>query len=102
MTTAADVAHTAFADRWVIVSGASSGLGRAIAIDLTRRGARVVLVGRREQQLRETASLAGDASRTEICVLDLTELDAITPAVKALAERTGNMYGLVHAAGVSH
>ncbi len=89
-----------FAGRWIVVSGASSGIGRGIAIELVRRGARVVLVGRRQAQLQETARLAGAADRSEICVLDLTRHEDIGPAIAALAERLGRLYGLVHCAGV--
>ena len=87
-----------FADRWVLVSGASSGLGRAIARELSDRGARVVLIGRRRDKLEETAALCTHA---EICVLDLAQHDGIVPAVTALSTRLGRLYGLVHCAGVA-
>lgn len=89
-----------FANRWIIVSGASSGIGRGIAIELARRGARLVLIGRRQANLEETAVLCGDPGRTEICLLDLTQHDAIGPTIVALAARLGRFYGLVHCAGV--
>jgi len=93
-------APPAFADRTVLVSGASSGIGRAIAVELVRRGARAVLVGRREAQLRETAELSGEPARCEILPLDLSRLEDIGPAVAAVAARTGRLYGIVHSAGV--
>jgi len=89
-----------FDGRWIVVSGASSGIGRGIAIELVRRGARVVLVGRRQANLEETARLAGDPSKTEVLLLDLTRLDDIGPAITALAGRLGRLYGLVHCAGI--
>jgi NAD(P)-dependent dehydrogenase (short-subunit alcohol dehydrogenase family) len=98
--TGANPAST-FEDRWVIVSGASSGIGRAISIDLVARGARVVLMGRNAGRLAETARLAGPADRTLACQLDLVELAAIGPTVKDLVGKTGRLYGLCHAAGVS-
>jgi NAD(P)-dependent dehydrogenase (short-subunit alcohol dehydrogenase family) len=89
-----------FADRTLLVSGASSGIGRAIAVELVRRGARGVLVGRREAQLRETAELSGAAERCEILPLDLARLEDIGPAVAQASARVGKLYGLVHSAGV--
>ena len=89
-----------FEDRWVVVSGASSGIGRAIAIELVRCGARAVLIGRREDMLRQTAALCGEPSRTDVCLLDLAQVDAILPAVAAITTRTGPLYGLCHCAGV--
>lgn len=89
-----------FDGRWIVVSGASSGIGRGIAIELVRRGARVVLIGRRQAQLEETAQLSSDPGHCEICVLDLTRHEQIVPAIGGLATRLGRLYGLVHCAGV--
>jgi NAD(P)-dependent dehydrogenase (short-subunit alcohol dehydrogenase family) len=89
-----------FADRTLLVSGASSGIGRAIAVELVRRGARAVLLGRREAQLRETAEISGAAQRCEILTLDLARLEEIGPAIAAVSARVGKLYGLVHCAGV--
>ena len=90
-----------FGDRWIVVSGASSGIGRGIAIQLVAQGARVALLGRDVDRLRETAQLAGPAERTRVCPLDLGDLNGIAPAVRALAEHTGRLYGLCHAAGLA-
>lgn len=89
-----------FDDRWILVSGASSGIGRAIAIALVQKGARVILVGRRHEKLQETAQLAGAPDRTQICILDLSQLDDIGPAIGELSARLGRLYGLCHCAGV--
>jgi NAD(P)-dependent dehydrogenase (short-subunit alcohol dehydrogenase family) len=88
-----------YAKRWVVVSGASSGIGRATAVSLSRAGARVVLMGRREDRLRETAALCDDPSGTEVFPLDLAHTDAIAPAIASLAARIGRIYGLCHCAG---
>lgn len=90
-----------FEDRWIIVSGASSGIGRAVSVLLVAQGARVVLMGRDVDRLGETAQLAGPAERTLMCPLDLADLHAIVPAVRALVEKTGRLYGLCHCAGLS-
>ena len=95
------VGGVAFADRWIVVSGASSGIGRAIAVQLASQGAKVVLIGRDLDRLNETAQLAGPADRSHVCPLDLADLQGIVPAIRALAEKTGRLYGLCHSAGVS-
>jgi NAD(P)-dependent dehydrogenase (short-subunit alcohol dehydrogenase family) len=88
-----------YAGRWVVVTGASSGLGRAVAIELARHNARVVLVGRDIARLAETASqLGGGESRS--LAIDLRQLDQITPEIVRLREELGPLYGLCHAAGV--
>lgn len=94
-----DAGMAAFADRWIIVSGASSGIGRAISIELAGQGARIVLMGRNTDRLHETAALCGSAHRTLVCPLDLADLQGVAPAVRALVQKTGRIYGLCHAAG---
>jgi NAD(P)-dependent dehydrogenase (short-subunit alcohol dehydrogenase family) len=91
---------TPFAGRWIVVSGASSGIGRAVAVELVQNGARAALVGRREAELVETARLCGDSSRTEVLPLDLTRFEAVGPAISGLVARVGSLYGLCHCAGV--
>lgn len=89
----------AFDRRWVVVTGASSGLGRAIAIELARHGAGVVLVGRDAERLAGTAAQLGDAPQRTLA-LDLTQIDALVPAITALRAELGPLYGLCHAAGI--
>ena len=57
-----------------LVTGAGSGIGRASALALLAAGYHVVLAGRRADALRETATLAGDASARALPVpTDLTQ-----------------------------
>jgi NAD(P)-dependent dehydrogenase (short-subunit alcohol dehydrogenase family) len=84
--------------RWIVVSGASSGLGRAAAIELSRQGAKPILIGRDARRLAETAgSLGGREHR--VLQLDLTRHQDIAPAIAALHSDVGLLYGLCHAAG---
>ena len=80
----------------VIVTGASSGIGRAIARRCATEGAHVLAVGRRPETLEETA--AGHDGIT-MHVADLLEPDAPARVVKAAVEQLGALHGLVHAAG---
>ena len=50
-----------------LVTGASSGIGREIARDLSARGFRVILSARREEGLRELAEELGDNTRVIVC-----------------------------------
>jgi NAD(P)-dependent dehydrogenase (short-subunit alcohol dehydrogenase family) len=88
-----------FGGKCVVITGASSGLGRASAVELSRHGARLVLVGRNGAALDETrGSLDGD--RHEVLALDLCDLSAIGPAIARVAKQVGRIYGLCHAAGI--
>lgn len=85
--------------RRVLVTGASSGIGRATAILLSRLGAELVLVGRDEARMEETrAALAGDNQRVEL--LDLVETPDLGPWLAGLAKAGGPFSGVVHCAGI--
>lgn len=88
-----------FAGRWIVLTGASSGIGRAIAIELARRGARVLLTGRNEEQLRATQEqLPAQSSR--IVVQDLHQIDVLSGIVRDHAKQHGRIYGLCYCSGV--
>ena len=88
-----------FEGRWVVVTGASSGIGRAVAIELARHGARPILVGRDAGRLAETAAALGGAEHRQL-VLDLARHDLIATAIADARKDTGPLYGLCHAAGL--
>jgi len=80
----------------VLVTGASSGIGREVAIACAREGAAVVATGRDTARLDETLSrLAGDG-HVPLCA-DLTSADDR----KALVAACGEMHGVVHCAGTT-
>ena len=81
----------------VLVTGASSGIGRATAILCSRIGAQVVITGRNESRLTETmAALYGDG-HFQIAA-DLTEEASLTKLVDGLPQ----LDGIVHCAGIGH
>lgn len=84
----------------ILVTGASSGIGRCCAQVLSRLGARLVIVGRDMDRLQITlSSLNGEGHQAE--VFDLREIDDIPSWLKGLATIScGEFEGLVHSAGV--
>jgi short-subunit dehydrogenase len=84
-----------------IVTGASSGIGRAVVLELLRSGARVVALARREARLRELEREAADAAgRLRWIAGDVTRADDRAAAL-ALAKGTfGGLDALVNNAGV--
>ena len=85
--------------RTVLVTGASSGLGRATCVLLSQLGARVVLVARNESGLLETQrQMLGDDH--VIAPFDVANVEDIPRWMKSLAADAGPMSGLVHSAGV--
>jgi NAD(P)-dependent dehydrogenase (short-subunit alcohol dehydrogenase family) len=86
------------AGRAVVVTGASSGIGRATAVTLSQLGAQVVLVGRNRDRLAETHGMLDGASHT-VEPFDLRCTDELPQWTKGVVERSGPLSGLVHCAG---
>jgi NAD(P)-dependent dehydrogenase (short-subunit alcohol dehydrogenase family) len=84
----------------VLVTGASSGIGRSTAVLLSHMGARVVLVGRNQNRLHETLSAMAGSGHRE-AAFDLERVDEILPWLSQLVETSEPLDGLVCAAGIS-
>jgi NADP-dependent 3-hydroxy acid dehydrogenase YdfG len=82
-----------------VVTGASSGIGRSVAIALASAGATVCAVARRRQELETTANLAGGAGRFVLLDMDLAREDQIQDLADALLAQGGTVDVLVHSAG---
>jgi NAD(P)-dependent dehydrogenase (short-subunit alcohol dehydrogenase family) len=80
-----------------VVTGASSGIGRACVEAMAEAGARVVLVGRDEDRLRETAGRCGEH---RVVAVDLAADDAAAKIVEAAVEAFGAVNSLLHMAGI--
>ncbi|GHV32590.1 3-oxoacyl-ACP reductase [Bacteroidia bacterium] len=82
-------------NKTVLVTGASSGIGRTVAIECSKMGAIVVLTARNEERLQQTLSqLEGDGHA--IIVADLTDKNDRL----RLVEQSPKLDGLVHCAGI--
>ena len=82
-----------------IVSGASSGIGRATAIALSREGAFVTLLGRNAQRLKETALQMNSENVLEI-PSDITSVEDCRNAIQRTRARWGGLDVLINAAGI--
>lgn len=83
----------------IIVTGASSGIGRQCAIDCSKMGAKVILIGRNQKRLDETLSML-DNNIHQTYSYDLTQIDGIKKLVNEIVYSNGKINGLIHAAGI--
>jgi NADP-dependent 3-hydroxy acid dehydrogenase YdfG len=83
-----------------IVTGAGSGIGRAVALALARKGYRVALLGRSQATLQATASdtMPGTA---ETFVVDVRSIQSINNALQEVTQRFGRIDFLFNNAGIS-
>ena len=83
-------------NKTVLVTGASSGIGKAIAIECSKMGAQVVITGRNEQRLQETYKLL-EGLQPAYIVADLTKKEDI----ETLVNQIDSLNGLVNCAGLT-
>ncbi len=82
-----------------IITGAGSGIGKAIAELFAARGARVALLGR-SKSVREMASSLGD-DRARHFILDVTDFPRIQPTIDEIVAHFGTIDILVNNAGIA-
>src|ERR1700704_3123760 len=91
----------AFTGKTIIVTGATSGIGRAAAEAFGRDGASTVLVGRHQAELEEaSAAVRAGGAPVACCQADVTTADAPQRIVDVAIQAFGQIDVLVNAAGV--
>src|SRR5512139_367456 len=93
-------AEESFRGKVVWITGASSGIGRALALAFGRAGARLILSARTREALEAVARDSG-APETRVLPLDLTNLAELSAAAASALECFGGVDIMVHNAGVA-
>lgn len=81
-----------------LVTGGGTGIGRAIALELAKNGAQVVIVGRSEKTLRESAARHADI---HYLIADIMKTEDIASTLSEIKQRFGKLDILVNNAGVA-
>ncbi|NIK76088.1 NAD(P)-dependent dehydrogenase (short-subunit alcohol dehydrogenase family) [Paenibacillus castaneae] len=86
-------------NKLILITGASSGIGKQTARVLAHHGARLILVGRNKEKLESTLRLLPDHDHI-METFDLNDIDGISKWLKSLVNRIGSpLNGIVHSAG---
>ena len=90
-------------DRCILLTGATGGIGRAAALQLAARGAKLWLSGRREGELQELAAqIRREGGRAEVLVADLTERGAARDLIARLRSVEPRLDIVINCAGAMH
>src|SRR5262249_46976314 len=92
-----------FENKIVWITGASSGIGEALAYAFSREGAKLILSGRREAELERVKRIcAGVPENVFVLPLDLTQFETFGEKTKQAEARFGRVDILVNNGGISH
>jgi len=91
-----------FTGKTLWITGASSGIGRAVAIELSLKKCHLILSSRKKEALEEVATICNsNGSTTSIVPFDLGDSDAMTEAVNTVLDLETAIDGLYHFGGIS-
>ncbi len=90
-----------FEGKIVWITGASSGIGEALAYALARRGARLILSARRAARLREVQATCAHPDRHVVLPLDLADTASLEAAARQALDAAGPIDVLINNGGVS-
>src|SRR5690349_7925395 len=88
------------AGKTLVVTGAGSGIGRAVTLEAIRRGARVAAADQHPGTLKETAHQVVAPLLLSTHLVDVTDRAAVEELPAAVIERWGGVDGLIHCAGI--
>ncbi|MFA6007544.1 MAG: SDR family oxidoreductase [Candidatus Shapirobacteria bacterium] len=88
-------------DKVIVITGASSGLGKELSLQVSKLGAKVALVARRENLLKELKEkVLNEGGSAEYFVCDVTDFNQVKESVKNILEKFGKIDILVNGAGI--
>jgi len=93
--------HSTFQGKVVWITGASSGIGEALAKRFAAAGSRLILSARRESELNRVAQLCHGAASISILPLDLSKPESMAEAVDRAISREGAVDVMIHNGAVS-
>lgn len=94
--------NTFYSNKVVVVTGASSGIGKALALEFAGQGAKVVLGARREDRLKEVVDhIVRNGGEATYCVMDVTKEDLCQKLTETAVDHYGKIDIFICNAGIS-
>lgn len=86
----------------VLITGASSGIGKTVAKIISARGAKVALLARRQEKLSQLVDSLGDNGEALAVPVDVTDRDEVFTAVQKAHDHFGKLDIIINSAGLGH
>lgn len=87
-------------NKTILITGASSGIGRSCSVECSKSGANLILVGRNKDELLKTVSLLDPEAKAEIIAEDITHSENLEEKIAEKVAVLGKISGFIHCAGI--
>ncbi|WP_426476863.1 SDR family NAD(P)-dependent oxidoreductase [Chryseobacterium sp. CBSDS_008] len=84
----------------ILITGASSGIGRSCSVECSNSGADLILVGRNQEELMKTVSMLNPETKAEVIAEDITQSDNLEAVIADKVSALGKISGFIHCAGI--
>jgi len=87
-------------DKIILITGASSGIGRSCSVECSKSGAGLILIARNEEELQKTVSMLAPDSKAETIIADITSAENLEELIAEKISVLGKISGFIHCAGI--
>lgn len=87
-------------DKTILITGASSGIGRSCSVECSKNGAALILIARNEEELQKTVSMLAPDSKVETIIADITYGENLEELIAEKVAVLGKISGFIHCAGI--
>ncbi|MFP3832312.1 SDR family NAD(P)-dependent oxidoreductase [Chryseobacterium sp. SIMBA_028] len=84
----------------ILITGASSGIGRSCSVECSKSGANLILIARNEEELQKTISMLAPETKTQTIITDIAECENLEELIAEKVSELGKISGFIHCAGV--
>ncbi|SHE71191.1 SDR family NAD(P)-dependent oxidoreductase [Chryseobacterium vrystaatense] len=87
-------------DKTILITGASSGIGRSCSVECSTSGAHLILIARNEEELQKTISMLAPDTKAETIIADITSCENLEELIAEKVTVLGKVSGFIHCAGI--